>query len=98
VAESVGKDPDDDEIPEVFWRVKPPSEERFRRLAALAAWHDEWVARKLADAPFNPEGRPEGSDYNLHYVDLEADDDEFHARAQEILNGNIDPAPPSDGG
>jgi hypothetical protein len=82
------------EVPESLWHVKRPSEERIRRLAALAAWHDEWVDRKLAEAPFNPESRPDGSDYNLHYVDLEADDDEFHQRARAILDGTADLTPP----
>jgi hypothetical protein len=95
MAKPIDENSDDHQTPAVFWRVKPPSEEEFRQMAALAAWHDEWVARKLAEAPFNPEGRPEGSDYNLHYVDLEADDEEFHVRVREILSGNIDPVPPS---
>jgi hypothetical protein len=56
-----------------------------KRLAALAAWHDEWVADRLDSAEFHPAGRKKGSDYNLHYVDLESDDDEFHAKAREIL-------------
>lgn len=57
------------------------------RLVALADAHDEWVDGKLdTDVPFEPEGRKPGSDYNQHYIDLEADDDAFHKRARKILN------------
>lgn len=59
--------------------------ERKARLIALGALHDEWVATVLPASPFNPVGRKTGSDYNLHYVDLEADDDEFHRRAADIF-------------
>lgn len=59
--------------------------ERRAMLKALAAAHDEFVARRLADSPFAPEGRPATSDYNLHFVDLEADDDQFHEAARQIL-------------
>ena len=94
MAKPIDEDGQPIEVPEIFWSVKRPSEERIRQMAALAAWHDEWVERKLAEAPFDPEGRPEGSDYNLHYVDIEADDDEFHQRARAILDGTADLTPP----
>lgn len=62
--------------------------ERRAQLIALGDWHAEWVARQLPGAPFRPEGRKAGSDYNQHYVDLESDDNEFHARARQIMGVN----------
>jgi hypothetical protein len=57
-----------------------------RRLAELADWHFEWVQRKLNQKlEFEPGGRRRGSDYNQHFVDMDNDDDEFHARAREIM-------------
>lgn len=64
--------------------TKPPADQ-IERLAALAAWHDEWSTPKLNTAPFNPQGRKAGSDYNQHYVDLEDDDDDFHEAARRIM-------------
>jgi hypothetical protein len=63
------------------------SDKRKARMAALADAHDEWVGEKLAagKVPFKPQGRKPGSDYNQHNVDLEADDDAFHAKAKRIL-------------
>lgn len=55
-------------------------------MADLAALHDRFVAQQLPGAPFHPEGRKDGSDYNLHYVDLEADTDQFHAEAKAIFD------------
>lgn len=60
--------------------------ERRAKLMALGALHDEFVRAKQADAPFHPEEHEGERDYNLHHVDLEADDDEFHRRAREILD------------
>lgn len=65
-----------------------PSAQRIARLRALAAMHDEWVERHLADADFAPEGRPTPSDYNLHFLDVNppsAAEDEFHRRARRIM-------------
>lgn len=59
--------------------------ERRAKLIALGEWHSQWVAGQLPAAPFRPEGRKAGSDYNQHYVDLEADDAAFHERAREIM-------------
>lgn len=64
-----------------------PSQERIDRLNELADWQREWSTPKLDTAPFNPAGRPTPSDYNEHFVDLDADDDAFHERAREILAG-----------
>lgn len=52
--------------------------------------HYEWVmeqAAKGVDGPV-PAGRPDGSDYNQHFPDLEAsgaDMDEYHNQVREIL-------------
>jgi 8-oxo-dGTP pyrophosphatase MutT (NUDIX family) len=62
----------------------PPPDDVRRRLAALAAWQDQWSQQRL-DGPFHPRGPK--SDYNLHYVDIDGDDDEFHRRAREIMGG-----------
>lgn len=59
--------------------------ERRERLLALDALHREFVARKLRATPFDPASRPGSADYNVHYVDLDGDDDEFHARAKAIF-------------
>jgi hypothetical protein len=68
------------------------SELRKRRLRALAKAHEEFVTANL-DAPFHPEGRLEGSDYNQHSVDLEAPvdaQDAFRERALAIVHGDVD--------
>jgi hypothetical protein len=65
-----------------------PSAERVARLAALGRLHAEWAAEHRGEAEFMPEGRPEGSDYNLHYLDVNppvAAEDEFHQRAKAIF-------------
>jgi len=69
-----------------------PSPERIARLRALGKLHEEFVLRNADAAPFHPEGRPEGSDYNVHHVFLEmppAEQDEFFRRAREIMG--LDP-------
>jgi hypothetical protein len=58
---------------------------RRAKLLKLAAVHDAFVDEQLAGSEFHPEGRPEKSDYNLHYADLEADTDAFHAAAKAAL-------------
>lgn len=64
---------------------------RAEQLLALHEARNEWVKKVLAtNPPFNPEGRKDGSDYNLHHVDLEADgeaEDEFAAIAARIFAG-----------
>lgn len=53
--------------------VTRPSPSRRRFLDAVAQAHEHWVDEKLkADTSiFRP--RRSGSDYNLHYIDIEAD-------------------------
>jgi hypothetical protein len=68
------------------------SELRKKRLRALARLHTTFVTGHL-DAPFHPEGRLEGSDYNQHSVDLEAPvdaQDAFRERALAIVHGDVD--------
>lgn len=64
--------------------AQTPSAALRAKLAALAAVHADWVAQHLDSSPFTP-SRKRKSDYNLHYVDLDADDDEFHQRAAAAL-------------
>lgn len=59
--------------------------ERREKLLALDALHRQFVRDQLPKTPFNPEDRPGSEDYNQHYVDLVADDDEFHRRAMETV-------------
>lgn len=61
--------------------------ERRAKLLALDELHRQWVADKLDSTPFDPEIRPGSKDYNQHFVDLDADDDEFHRRAMAIVAG-----------
>lgn len=66
----------------------PPPAEKRRRLAELAAWHDQWATRHMSTARFRPGGRPAESDYGQHFTDLDAApaaEDEFHARARQIM-------------
>lgn len=62
-----------------------PDDAYVAQLTELADWHREWVLARVDASPFDPTGRPVGSDYNQHYVDLDNDDDEFHAEARRIL-------------
>jgi hypothetical protein len=62
-----------------------PSAAYRSRLAALSEGHAQWVDRELPGARFDAAGRRAKSDYNQHYVDLEADDDAFHAAARAAL-------------
>jgi hypothetical protein len=64
-----------------------PSPERRRRLAAIAAAHHEWTLGQLdrTGVPFHPR---EDSDYNLHYLDIEADgqaEDDLQAAVERHL-------------
>lgn len=59
--------------------------ERRAKLLALDKLHSEFVARKLESTPFDPDSRPGSPDYNVHFVDLDGDDDEFHRRAMAIV-------------
>lgn len=60
---------------------------RDRRGAKVGRWHDNWVDRTASRADFRPHGRKEGSDYNLHSVDVHAPLDaviNFDRRVREI--------------
>ena len=62
--------------------------ERRRRLVALGEAHRRWVAAAEPRAGFDPAGRPAGSDYAQHHVDVDADpvdEDAFHAEARQIM-------------
>lgn len=59
-------------------------------MIALGELHAEWVADNLeaASRNFDPSGRKEGSDYNQHHVDLDADgdaQDRFFDEAMRIM-------------
>lgn len=58
---------------------------RRAKLLALNEVHNEFVARQLAATPFDPASRPGSKDYNQHYVDLDGDDDAFHAAAMAAV-------------
>ncbi|WP_285471704.1 hypothetical protein [Actinoplanes sp. NBRC 101535] len=67
---------------------QPPPPTPAERRRALSAWHAEWVEKHAATTPFRPENHPEGSDYNLHHVDMDASpeaDREYVRRAREIM-------------
>jgi len=49
------------------------TEERDAFLAEVAERHYQWEQEVWATAPFTPSGRPDPSDYNLHYADVESD-------------------------
>lgn len=59
--------------------------ERRAKLLALDALHSEFVQAKLPVTPFDPANRPGSEDYNIHYLDLDADEDEFHRQAMAIV-------------
>ncbi|MEV6798532.1 hypothetical protein AB0M91_09310 [Micromonospora rifamycinica] len=64
--------------------------ERRRRLVALGDLQREWADKHqgAAAAAFDPSGRPAGSDYNQHHVDVDAPaaaEDEFHTKARKIM-------------
>jgi hypothetical protein len=65
-------------------------EEQIRRSRAIQAVHAQWAAEQIAkgvDGPVPP-GRPDGSDYNQHFPDMEAspeDEDDFWRRVNEAL-------------
>lgn len=76
---------------EELWAPTPERRaEQARRQTAMHDWHMEWSARQLdagVDGPV-PDGRKDGSDYNQHVPDLEADGealDEYHTRARQIM-------------
>ncbi|MFF0452477.1 ADP-ribosylglycohydrolase family protein [Nocardia africana] len=62
--------------------------EKFRRDVKLEYWHSDWSKRWRDGVEFQPESRRvEGSDYNQHYVDVEASvkaEVEYGDRSDEI--------------
>ncbi|WP_262391505.1 hypothetical protein [Nocardiopsis sp. CNR-923] len=72
-----------------------PSQAQVERLRALSGVHADWVNRNLdASVEFQPDApeRPEVSDYNLHYLDVNPPADaeqEFHEQARTLFG--LDP-------
>ncbi|MFI5777133.1 ADP-ribosylglycohydrolase family protein [Nocardia sp. NPDC051570] len=66
------------------WSTK----EQGRRGLKIGFWHDDWSKRWRHRTEFRPESRMvEGSDYNLHYVDVEASLEaelDYSSRSDEI--------------
>lgn len=67
--------------------LPPGHAEASRR---LAAWHAEWERRRLRTDAYRPDpGRPDGSDYPQHWLDVDgaspAAEDVFHNQARRIL-------------
>lgn len=61
--------------------------ERDRRNMKLGYWHDDWAERWEDRVEFRPENWPDDSDYNVHFVDVEAPAEaqvEFGDRSNEI--------------
>ncbi|MCX4092709.1 ADP-ribosylglycohydrolase family protein [Nocardia sp. alder85J] len=78
-------------------RIKPkgwPSNERARRGLKHGNWHSDWSDRWRNQVDFRPDSRTvEDSDYNQHYVDIEAPiraELEYSARSDEIAGYNSD--------
>lgn len=70
-----------------------PKDQRSRCSGKLSKWHDAWAERRESASPFRPSGRKEGSDYNQHFVDVEAPIkylNDFGRRASEITGENPD--------
>lgn len=78
------------EIKPLWLRIPPrPSDDVIRQNAEIGRLHADWVRAHADETPFQPEGRTEGSDYPLHYVDLEASGealDDFHGQVRRVLN------------
>lgn len=70
-----------------------PSPLRVAKSRATTAWRSRWYA-KHRNVPFDEQRSVEGSDYNLHHVDLETDgaaQDELVAGMNMILAaGTVD--------
>ncbi|WP_231849970.1 ADP-ribosylglycohydrolase family protein [Saccharopolyspora erythraea] len=81
-------------------RVAPkgmPKALRSRLSGKLSRWHADWTKRNEHQAQFQPQGRKEGSDYNLHYVDMDAPLEaqiDFDRRAEEIFGYDPDTRQP----
>jgi len=87
--------PDDDAFPEWALNLEPAHPDVVAAQNRLVDLHMAWTEQQLAagDVPFEPEGRPEGSDYNQHYVDLEADGEALDdlAVASALVTGRKPP-------
>lgn len=59
-------------------------------MARLADAHDHWALALGDSGPFHPDG----TDYNMHYLDIEDAGDEWTHRAEEILAGRVEKAAP----
>ncbi|QUH01727.1 ADP-ribosylglycohydrolase family protein [Saccharopolyspora erythraea] len=78
-----------------------PKEQGSRRSGKVSRWHADWTKRNEKRSDFRPQGRKEGSDYNLHYVDMDAPLEaqiDFDRRVREIDGrdpdtGRLMPAP-----
>ncbi len=75
-------------------KLKGWPKERDRRNLKHGNWHSDWSDRWRNRVPFNPDSRAvEDSDYNQHYVDVEAPVEaelEFSARSDEITGYSRD--------
>lgn len=72
------------------------TEEAKQRQRALHQWHVEWTAKHQNEAVFDSEKSKPGSDYNLHFLDVDPPGDsgwEFHQATMRIQTG---PWPPVD--
>jgi len=49
-----------------------PSQLDRAKARASAAWHSHWVGAHLHSVSFDRSRSRDGSDYNLHYVDVDA--------------------------
>lgn len=84
--------------------------DREKRLAAVAAAHDDWVEAHADDAEFNPERakKKPGSDYNQHYLDVNPPpgaEEDFDQRVRRAAGPEFSlaaqaagPVPASEGG
>jgi ADP-ribosylglycohydrolase len=70
-----------------------PVSVRSRQANKIGAWNRDWSRRNEHRAEFRPEGRVDGSDYNLHHLDIDTPLDaelDFSGRADEIVGRDPD--------
>lgn len=77
--------------------VERPAPERLGRLRQVADAHAAWMDEAIPEAPFEPDGRPERSDYNLHNPDIESSG-EMEDRFAELVASGPDVASTADCG
>ncbi|BAL92630.1 hypothetical protein AMIS_74100 [Actinoplanes missouriensis 431] len=72
-----------------LWERIPhrPSAEEIEQADRIQQVHADWVREHADEMPFDSEGRRAGSDYPLHYVDVEAS-----GEALDDLKWQIGPA------